>query len=143
MCACLWGWSSPLIYNSLQAALIYVGPVLSSLRQSSKAAPGSSAGGMATSRAQASTWHHPLATPDPPLAALHREGWWAAGGSHRQPKVHPTSSRYLVSSALHHLSVMHRYVQIDAGCKNAAPKDTPPGCAGDKAHPILPAKTPL
>lgn len=25
MCACLWGWSGPVIYNSLQAALIYVG----------------------------------------------------------------------------------------------------------------------
>lgn len=107
MFACLWGWSSPVIYNCLQAVLIYVG-ASAQLVQTSKAAWSNAAGGVATGRAQTSTWPCHFPHPDPLVAVLHKEGWWAADSSNRLPKVHPTSSRYLATSALHHLSVMHR-----------------------------------
>lgn len=115
---CLWGWSSLIIYNSLQAALIYVGGQCTALfRQSSKAAPSCSACGLATGphpgqQLAPATCH--IRLPTPCWAIWYRWGWRPAGCSKRLPVAPDTSSRYPKTTALHHLPAADRHTQTHA-----------------------------
>lgn len=98
MCACLWGWSSLVIYNSLQAALIYAGANAQLASDRVQRLPrGARHAGWPPAGTQVNSWHRPLARfgfqPHAGLSHTNRAGDQLAALM-GYPTVPRTSSRY-------------------------------------------------